>query len=144
MRMTIALRWTPRWWHWLLFTVVFLLLMIFTVLLVLRATGRADYQRVVTDLQAKGTVATIDEFIARAPAVDSTLQEAWHLWSSAAPDYPENYGLNFKKDEWTRYVVGEIPVPAAVLKDLDDRRAQMQVASSSKTSIICTNDFPPN
>lgn len=127
-RMTIALRWTPRWWHWLLFAVVFLLVMIFTVLFALRATGRADYQRVIADLQAKGTVATIDEFIARAPAVDVPLQEKWHRWSSTAPDYPDHSGLTFKRDEWIRYILGEAPAPTAVLQEIADRRVQMQVA----------------
>lgn len=126
--MTISLRWTPRWWHWLLFTAAFLLLMVFTVLFALRTTGRADYQQVLTDLRTKGKVATIDEFIAQAPLVDITLQEAWHRWSSTAPDYPDHSGLTFKRDEWVRYVVGEAPAPPAVLQEIEDRRTQMQVA----------------
>ena len=130
MRMTIALRWTPRWWHWLLFTVVFLLLLIFTVLLVLRATGRADYQRVVADLQAKGKVATLDEFIAQAPQVDVEIQEAWHRWSSPGIDYQESSRRNFNQelDAWNRYVMGEAPAPEALLKEIEDTRTLMEPA----------------
>lgn len=124
----IALRWTPRWWHWLLFAVVFVLLMIFAVLFALRATGRADYQRVIVDLQAKGTVATIDEFIVKAPAVDATVQEAWHVWSSTFPDYPDSSGHTFNKDDWIRYVLGQAPLPGSVLEEIEGRRKQMQVA----------------
>lgn len=126
--MTVSLRWTPRWWHWLLFAAAFVLLMVFTVLFALRTTGRADYQRVSTDLRAKGKVATIDEFIAQAPAVDIKLQEAWHSWSGTAPDYPELSGQTFKRDDWVRYVLGEAPAPTTVLQEIEDRRAQMQVA----------------
>lgn len=121
-------RFTLRWWHWLLLSVGFVLLLTFTVLLTLRSEGRSDYQRVLADLRAKGTVATIDEFIARAPAVDVALQEAWHRWSTTLPDYPDSSGHTFKKDDWIRYVLGQAPVPSSVLQEIEDRRTQMQVA----------------
>lgn len=125
---TSSPRWTPRWWHWLLLVVVFVLLLIFTVLLTLRTAGRADYQRVLTDLRAQSKAATIDEFIAQAPIVDISLQEAWHRWSSSAPDYPDLGGRTFKPDEWIRYVAGEAPASPVIVQEIEDRRAQMQIA----------------
>ncbi|MBA3698776.1 MAG: hypothetical protein H0W78_07970 [Planctomycetes bacterium] len=127
---TSSPRWTPRWWHWLLLVVVFVLLLIFTVLLTLRTAGRADYQRVLTDLRAKGKVATLDEFIAQAPQVDVEIQEAWHRWSSPGIDYPESSRRNFNQEleAWNRYVMGEAPAPEAVLKEIEDTRALMEPA----------------
>lgn len=125
---SMRLRWNPRWWHWLLLGVVFIVLILWAVLFTLRSAGRTDYQRVATDLRTKGKTVTIDEFIAQAPTVDTGLQEAWHRWSSTAPDYPELSGSTFKRDEWILYVLGEGPVSATVLQEIEDRRIRMQVA----------------
>jgi hypothetical protein len=121
-------RWTPRWWHWLLFSVVFVVLMLWAVLFALRSAGRADYQRVIAELRTTGKVATIDEFIAKAPAVDEALQGTWNHWSLGAPDYPDHTGRTFTQDDWIRYVMGEAPAPQSTIQEIEDRRTQMQVA----------------
>lgn len=121
-------RWTPRWWHWLLVSVVFVVLMLWAVLWTLRMSGRADYQRVVADLRTKGKVATIDEFIAQVPSVDVGVQDAWHRWSSPGIEYPESSRRMFDENAWDRYVMGDTPVPGTILTELEDTRALMEPA----------------
>jgi hypothetical protein len=127
--MAATIKWVPRWWHWLLFVLVFLLVMTFTVLLALRTSGRNDYQRVIADLRAKGKAATIDEFIARAPAVDVDLQERWHRWSQSGIEYPSSALVaKLKSDYWIRYVYNDAPLPPEILQGLEDARIPMQIA----------------
>jgi len=126
--MTAIPRLTIKWWHWLLLVLAFLLVMVLTILLALRSMGRGDYERVIADLRAQKKIATIDEFIASAPKVDVSLQEDWHQWSERHPDYPNSSGRTFDQKKWSAYVIGQGPVPSELLTDLNDRRAEMEIA----------------
>ena len=119
-----------RWWHWLLLVLGFILTMIFAILLTLRSMGRSDYQRVIADIRAQGKIATIDEFIASAPAVDIALQDEWDLWSKHAPEYPFNHGTSSPVDHlaWEKFISGQSSVPSDVLADLNSTRAAFEPA----------------
>ena len=119
-----------RWWHWLLLILGFILTIVFVVLLSLRSMGRSDYQRVVSDMRAQGKIATLDEFIASAPAVDIALQEEWDQWSKHAPEYPLpiSAGKSVDQSAWEKFIIGQGSVPSNVLADLNSTRAAFEPA----------------
>jgi hypothetical protein len=119
-----------RWWHWLLLILGFILTIVFVILLSLRSMGRSDYQRVIADIRAQGKIATLDEFIASAPAVDIALQDEWDLWSKHAPEFPVSIsaGKSIDYKAWEKYILGQGSVPSDVLADLNSTRAQFEPA----------------
>ncbi len=119
-----------RWWHWLLLILGFILTIVFVVLLSLRSMGRSDYQRVIADIRAQGKIATLDEFIASAPAVDIALQDEWDQWSKHAPDYPINIrsGKPIDYRAWEKFILGQGSIPPDVLADLNSTRASFEPA----------------
>lgn len=119
-----------RWWHWLLLILGFILTIVFVILLSLRSMGRSDYLRVIADIRAQGKIATLDEFIASAPAVDVALQDEWDLWSKHAPEYPLpiSAGKSVDHSAWEKFIVGQGSVPSDVLTDLNSTRAAFEPA----------------
>ena len=94
-----------------------------------RNIGRNDYQQVIAELQAQGKIATVDEFIARAPAVDVEAQEAWDRWSKPMIMYPRDHPPPiFDSTAWKAYVMGTASLPNAIQTEIDDNRLTMQPA----------------
>jgi hypothetical protein len=117
------------WWIWVLIFASLLLCALLAVLMSFHNMGRNEYQQVITELKAHGKIATVDEFIARAPAVDVDAQEAWDRWSKPMVMYPRDHPAPvFDRQTWTAYVMGTASLPNAIQIEINDNQLTMQPA----------------
>lgn len=72
-----------RWWHLVLIGALLLLTTLVAIAFAWRAHGRAQYHDVIAGLKSKGSPSSIDDYIARAPAVDHRLQDDWDAWQKS-------------------------------------------------------------
>jgi len=118
-----------NWWHWVLIIGGLIICTLLAVMMSFRNMGRNDYQQVITELQAQGKIATVDDFIARAPPVDVHAQEAWDRWSKPMVMYPRNHPPPiFNREAWSAYVMGTAVLPNAMQTEIHDHRLTMQPA----------------
>ena len=109
-----------RWWHILIVAVVLLLAALVSAAFIWRAMGHAHYVRVIQQLKDQGLPASIDDYIALAPPVNSVLQDQWDAWqkwivNSNTPAEPElNSVLKKHQKEWDRWVTGNGPRPSDI------------------------------
>jgi hypothetical protein len=115
-----ALRLRLRWWHLALAAVVLSLAAAVVTACVWRAANRARYQQAVDRLHAAGLPASVDDFVALAPAVDHGVQDAWDAWQKslasggafARPELAADVARH--QAAWDAWVTGGGPPPAAV------------------------------
>lgn len=113
-----------RWWHLVLVGAVLVLTILVAIAYAWRAHGRAQYHEVIAGLKARGSPASIDDYIARAPAVDRRLQDDWDAWQktfisgSGIDALLASSAVAKHKPAWNAWVTGHGPRPDDVTREL--------------------------
>jgi hypothetical protein len=116
MTVSIPRRLRLRWWHLAIATVVLLGAALIATAYAWRAMGRGQYLAVVEQLRAAGQPASVDDFVALAPAVDRAVQDAWDAWQKRYAAGPNSF-LNAVSNHykvWDAWIAGPGPRPTAV------------------------------
>ena len=115
-----------RWWMILISTSLILIIGAVAFVALERASGRRAYAAQVDADRAAGRMTTVDEFVARAPAVDPAVQQAWDAWTHAvSASWTEP---NYDQAGWDRWIVDVGPSPESIVRTVEERRATMTPA----------------
>ncbi len=116
----------PRWWAILIGAGLVLVLGAIAFVALQRASGRRAYAAQITADRIAGRMSTVDDFVARAPAVDPAVQQAWTTWSDAAS---ASWTMpTYDQAGWDRWIVGAGPRPETIVRIVEERRATMSPA----------------
>lgn len=121
-----AHRFRIRWWHIAITIVLIAVLALWVYGLSSRASGRAAFLAQVAARQAAGQPATVDDYVARAPAVDTQAQQDWDVWSKAAQSAWKDPA--YDKKAWDAWIVGQGERPESIVASLAAQRASMEPA----------------
>lgn len=117
---TATLRWKPRWWHFAIVFVVLAIAAVFAAAYAMRLSGLSDYNAVIDRLRAAGQPASIDDFVALAPAIDQRTQNDWDAWQKSMASGPTSAYPDLSTElakhsvPWNAWVTGRGPRPDAV------------------------------
>lgn len=111
-------RFRVRWWHLAIIFVVLVLATFVTGALAIRAQGRMAYDEAITRVKTAGMPASVDEYVALAPAVDHMLQDDWASWQRTYVALPNHETLSHiltdQKKDWNAWVAGAGDKPATI------------------------------
>lgn len=111
-------RFRVRWWHLAIIFVVLALATFVTGALAIRAQGRMAYDEAITRVKTAGMPASVDEYVALAPAVDHKLQDDWASWQRTYAALPNHETLSHiltgQEKDWNAWVAGAGDKPATI------------------------------
>lgn len=115
--------WSRRRRGWLIAVgiVVVPILGALTLAVMYRADGHRRYQAQVAIDRAQGRMATVSDFVARAPPVDRAQQQAWETWSNG---YAQTWDASTSDNAaWDAWIAGGKERPTAIADLVEERRA---------------------
>jgi hypothetical protein len=116
-----------RVWHLVVIAFVLALIAAVAAAVVCRQMGLGQYRAVLAKLKAAGQPTTIDDFIAWAPEVDISDQEAFARWMKGYVGISRSRTSD-DEDAWNAWVSGHAPEPAGIRAKIDGQRAAMAEA----------------
>lgn len=114
-------RFRVRWWHGLIVFVICLPLVGFLIAVISRNNGESRYAEAVAARQALGQPATVADFVALAPTVDTSIQDAWHAWQANYLKLPVIF-MKAHTESWERFVPGTDEITIEIRDYVEGRR----------------------